>query len=386
MVRPMNRRIIVRLLAAWVVGVVLTTPVIAQMMQAIVGGSGSAGVTYTGPGDQQAFTAWYGLRCYSTATATGSQKAVTVRAASGPNATTSTDIVCLSNGKLDVATAETFSGTDATCTASSISTVTLTVGTCDANVTIGDRLTGTGVTAGTYVKAGSCTTTPGSTCTVSISQTVGSTTITAHGALFASTLYNQAGTTPCATSTACNLVQGTADNTHQPILLTVCQGLTTLPCLVSQSTSVVMVSANNFTPNAAKIGTFSWVYNRISGTAGVNAITENGANGAGTNIGASAVRVLGGASGSVTETCSDTAWHAGAGVANTTSSIAYCDNTAGSTGTVTNNSNAGAPNGVGVGSSSVMLWAEMGFVDNVVADSTVIGNLHTNQSAYWGTP
>jgi hypothetical protein len=98
------------------------------------------------------------------------------------------------------------------------------------------------------------------------------------------------------------------------------------------------------------------------------------------------VRVLGGASGSVTETCSDTAWHAGAGVANTTSSIAYCDNTAGSTGTVTNNSNAGAPNGVGVGSSSVMLWAEMGFVDNVVADSTVIGNLHTNQSAYWGTP
>jgi hypothetical protein len=374
-----------RLLGVLVVtGLLATlTAAIAQLpMQGPGGWNAATSIVYTGPGDQQAFTVWYGLRCYSTATATGSQKAVTVRAASGPNATTSTDIVCLTNGTLDVASAETFSGTDATCTASSISAATLTVGTCDANVTIGDRLTGTGVTPGTFVKTGTCTTTPGSTCTVSISQTVGSTTITAHGALFASTLYNQAGTTPCTGSTACNLVQTTADNTHQPILLTVCQGLTTLPCLASQTSSVSMASAANFAPNAAKIATFSWVFNRVSGTSGV-LFTENGSNGAGSTSGAATNRVAGGSSGAVTATCTDAAWHVGAGVANTTSSIAYCDNSAGSTGTVTNNSSSGTPTGVGVGSSAIMLWAELGFVDNVVANSTVIGNLYTNQSGYW---
>jgi len=343
---------------------------------------------YAGPGDFQAFTAYYALRGYSAAVAaTGTQKAIRIRAASGPNAAASTDVVILTTGSLDVASAETFSGTDATCTSSSITTTTLTVGTCTANLTVGDRLTGTGVTAGTYIKTTGCTTTPASTCTVSISQTVSATTITAHGALFISTAYNQAGTTPCATSTACDLVQATADDTHQPILLTVCQGLIALPCIVGNVSTVALVSATTFTPNAAKIATYSWVGERLSGTNLAKASVENVDNYMGFDSAANSVRVNGGSSGIVTKACTDAAWHSVAGVANTTSSIAYCDGSAGTTGTATNDASAAVPQGFFVGSSpNITMYGEAGFADNVAASATVVGNLHTNQSAFWGTP
>lgn len=343
--------------------------------------------SYVGPGDQFAFTYWGGLRCYSTAKATGTTKAVNVRAASGPNVGTSTDAVCLTTGKLDIASLTTFAGTDATCTASSISTTTLTVGTCTANLTVGDEISGGTIAVGTYITGTGCTTTPGTTCTVNISQTVSSTSITAAGALFVAKLYNQTGNTPCATSTTCDLVQATADNTHQPVLLLTCAGLTSLPCVAVPAISTVqLVSATSFTPNAAKLATYSWVYERVSGTQGVTATSENSQNVAGNNAGANAVRVLGGASGSVTETCSDAAWHAGAGVANTTSSIAYCDGAAGTTGTVTNSTTNGNPGGMFSGTTTVMLYSEVGFADNSVANSTQISNLHTNQSTYYGTP
>jgi hypothetical protein len=65
-----------------------------------------AAATYTGPGDVvSGATAWYGLRAYNAAYATGSNKAINVRRASD-NATS--DINILSTGALDVATASTF--------------------------------------------------------------------------------------------------------------------------------------------------------------------------------------------------------------------------------------------------------------------------------------
>lgn len=61
---------------------------------------------YRGPGDFVSFTAWWGLRGYSAAVAaTGTQKAVQLRRASD---STTSDIVILTSGDLDVASATTF--------------------------------------------------------------------------------------------------------------------------------------------------------------------------------------------------------------------------------------------------------------------------------------
>ena len=65
----------------------------------------SGGPTYVGPGDIVSFVDWYGWRCYSAAKATGSTKIAHLTRASD---STSIDIVCLSNGNPDKATADSF--------------------------------------------------------------------------------------------------------------------------------------------------------------------------------------------------------------------------------------------------------------------------------------
>lgn len=65
----------------------------------------SGGGGFTGPGDITAFAHWYGLGCYSAAKATGSTNVATIIRASD---STTTNIVCLTNGKFDTATASTF--------------------------------------------------------------------------------------------------------------------------------------------------------------------------------------------------------------------------------------------------------------------------------------
>ena len=64
----------------------------------------SGGTTYIGPGDVvSGATAWYGLRGYNAAFATGSKAAINVRRATD---NTTSDINILANGNLDIATAE----------------------------------------------------------------------------------------------------------------------------------------------------------------------------------------------------------------------------------------------------------------------------------------
>jgi hypothetical protein len=105
-------------------------------------GSGAVAPTYTGPGDiVSSATAWYGLRAYNAAYATGSNNAVNVRRASD-NGTQ--NIVILSTGALDIATANTFAGTDATASC----TIATTVATCtgaSSTPHTGSTITGSGV-------------------------------------------------------------------------------------------------------------------------------------------------------------------------------------------------------------------------------------------------
>ena len=61
---------------------------------------------YVGPGDiVSGAIAWYGLRAYNLAYTTGTNKAINIRRASD---NTTTDIVILTSGALDIATAATF--------------------------------------------------------------------------------------------------------------------------------------------------------------------------------------------------------------------------------------------------------------------------------------
>ena len=145
-----------------------------------------AGSSYVGPLDAAGIsaTACYSLRACSASYATGSNYSITVRRASD---NTITNILILSNGNLDVASAATFAGTDATCTGT-ISGTTLSVTSCaSGTLHVNDPISGTGITAPAFITAiGTCASPPG-TCTLNASQTVGSAeTITGQVALFVS--------------------------------------------------------------------------------------------------------------------------------------------------------------------------------------------------------
>jgi hypothetical protein len=78
----------------------------SNMMLLGVGGGGGGGGAYVGLGDiSSGAKAFYGLRGYNAAYATGSNKAINIRRASD---STTSDILILSSGALDVATATTF--------------------------------------------------------------------------------------------------------------------------------------------------------------------------------------------------------------------------------------------------------------------------------------
>lgn len=178
---------------------------------------------YNGPGDVvSGSNAWYGLRAYNAAYATGSNNAAQLRRASD---NTTSNIVILSSGDFDTASAVTFGGTDATCTGT-IASTTLTISSCaSGTLHVNDTISGIGITPPSFITAiGTCASPPG-TCTINATQTVGvATTITASVALFSATMYDQSGG-------GHNVTQATAG--QQPQFLPSCVG--GLPCLYFKS-------------------------------------------------------------------------------------------------------------------------------------------------------
>ena len=154
-----------RLILALLIGL-LSWPVSAQMMTTGAGKTPvSAPAGYTGPGDVvSGALGFWATRSYNGAYATGSNKGVNVRRAND-NATQ--DIFILTTRDLDIASANTFAGTDASCTGSMVGTTTLTITACSSGTLhINDTLTATGATQSFYITAiGTCGSPPG-TCTV----------------------------------------------------------------------------------------------------------------------------------------------------------------------------------------------------------------------------
>jgi hypothetical protein len=197
-------------------------------------------VSYVGPGDiVSGATAWYGLRAYNAAYAAGANNAINIRRASD---NTTTNIVILANGKLDIATANTFAGKDATCQGSTTGlSTTIAFTSCSSTPNALDTVSGGGFIQPAYlVSCGSFVAGAG-TCTLNVAQNIAvAETITMQVAMFVTEMYDQTGNSN-------HVTQGTA--AKQPALIPSCIG--SLPCVgfVRTSTQILFSST---TPGATQ--------------------------------------------------------------------------------------------------------------------------------------
>lgn len=344
--------------------------------------------SYTGPGNQATFTAWWGLRAYNTTiAAAGTQSVVDLRRASD-NATCTAKVA--TDGSLDLTAGAKCNGNTQTvaawannassCTAA-ITTTTMTVASCSAgNLTTGAPISG--AAAGTIITALGTGTGGAGTYTVSPSQTLASgSPITAPIWTFVSKIYDQVAGNACG-GASCDLVQATAGN--QPkLFLSGGGGAGTKPYIhVIVQFSGKMEGANNFTPNAAKLISLSVVAIRDSGTSTSTLITSN--NSSNNSFTAAAANVWGS---NVNGTATDKVWHAANAsknevVGGSTVNIDGVETTG--TGTVT--LTAGHPIILDTFSTAVGLGlGEAGFADNTNWSSGTRTALCHDQRLYWGT-
>lgn len=338
----------------------------------------NAPVSYVGPGDLvSGTTAFYSLRAYSAAVAaTGTQSAVDLRRP-GDNATCTPKIG--TNGSIDLTvgtpcnsstqTVTSWLGSAATCTgAIGPASTTITVTSCSAGgLTVGALITGSGVSANTYVTAvvGGCTAV--SSCTVSVSQTVASETLTAAPSLpFVSKWYCQPSGCPDAS-------QGTA--AQQPQLM-LSGGSNNLPYISGVSGGSLALTLAGAVPQQY---TISGVARRPAG-GGVSRVFggAGGSNGVLYFGAADTISLYAGADG--TGTATDASYHAIQAVGNGAASILNIDGvetTVNSSTSAITTSNSVAQNLIREPETG--LWASG-------LSSGQRAAIQANQKAYYGTP
>lgn len=329
---------------------------------------GTFTAAYTGPGNLvSGATAWYGLRAYNAAYATGSNNAVDLRRSSD-NATTT--LVILSSGALDVASAATFAGTNAT-GAGSITGTTLTF----TGGVVGGQVTGGTTAAGTCIVSGSSP-----TWTVNISQTVASATLTVTNGMLISKLYDQSGNNY-------HLLQATPGN--QPILALNAIN-TSLPTMVFDGvTRSMAITTTVSQPQPWTISVVTLGRNAGGGGNGRIWMSGIGNDNSGILFFHSNTQVSVFANGGSIQdgTVSNNTYLHAVGIFNGASSNVVIDGS----------SNTGGGN-IGTGAASTGITLGLGFgaflAGNIseagswsgAFNSTQYGNMHTNVSAYWGTP
>lgn len=347
-----------------------------------------AGRPYSGPCDLATFTAWYGLRaCSAAIAATGTQNAVdlvrndaaTCTGKIGKNGYLDVSVGTPCNGNTQTITAWNAAGAAHSCVAS-ISGTTLTRTGSPCTIQVGDVLSGTGVTAGTYLVAiGTCPVGIGGSCTISVSQTVVAETITgAPYGMRLSKFYDQVAGNAC-TAATCDL----SANGAQAYPLLILSGCGVYPCLADAANNMLLLSANNFTPSNASLS-ISTVANRAIGTQAVNLFNVNGAD----KIvsGGANTWTLAGSTGSFNATASDAAFHAANGViaTGTGNGVINIDGTE-TTGTTGSAGSAAAKPVISSASQSGQLFYvyEAGFKDNTAWSGSTRTALCRQQHTAW---
>jgi hypothetical protein len=356
----------------------IASPCWAQSSQMLLLGAGG-GLTYTGPGDiVSGATAWYGLRAYNAAYATGSNNAVNVRRASD---NTTQNIVILSNGQLDIATATTFAGVDQTATCStSGSSTTLSCTGASATPNSSEPLTGTGFVQPAYSVSCGAFVAGAGTCTMNVAQNISSTTVTFHVALFITEIFDQTGGNNCG-SASCNLLQATAAN--QPQLLPSC--VNSQPCMLLTGTSLLQ-SAHALTQSTT--ASFSAAADRTASTGKSVWIldgTNNTSDGSGiqARTTANSWALIASNNVNITVTASDSAWHAANGENGTSSQgVINIDGTDSATSSTSNGTASTTPL-MALGSGAAFL-AEGGIWEAKLFSSGNRTSICKNQQAFYG--
>lgn len=344
----------------------------SKLLQAHVG---AAPPSYTGPGDiVSGATFWGGLRAYSGAVAaTGTQKSVNVRRASDNSAQ---DILILTSGALDTASALTFAGTDTSGNATSSGTSVALTGLASA-AHVGSTITGSGF-IGSYCVAVGSLVAGAQTVTTNTSQSIGvSEPVTLTWGLFVTKLYDQSGN-------ARDASQATAAN--QPQLLLTGGTSSTLPTMVFTHGSVQYLQTGTIS-SVTQPHTYSVVYKRT--TVAANSTVISSYNGSGSTVlltGTSDIVDLY-AGNTLGVAAVENTWHAVQAVANGINSVIRSDGTetagdAGSSATFT-------AIGIGNDPNNAFGWALNGAISEAALWPVGFspGNrtaVNSNQHSYWG--
>jgi hypothetical protein len=237
-----------------------TQPFAIQLQPGTTGASGAASAkasfknlrvfkapttqTYYGPGDEVpgALAFWSASRAYNSAyAAPGTNKALNVRRVSD-NATS--DIVVLKSGAVDITTANTFAGVDATCNGSTagISTTIIFTG-CSSTPTASDTIASTGFTQPAFLIGCGAFVAGAGTCTLNAVQNISvAELVTMQVALTITEAYDESGANSCGGS-ACHLTQ--AVSADQPQLLPNCGN--SISCMNWNGSAQVLTNSTGFT-------------------------------------------------------------------------------------------------------------------------------------------
>jgi hypothetical protein len=339
-----------------------------------------------GPGDITPFTVWYGLRAYSAAVAaTGTQQAVdllrndgaTCTALIGKDGNLDISVGTPCNGNTQTVTAWNAAAASKTCTGSISGTTLTRSGAC--SFLTGDGISGTGVTAGTFLTDTNCV---GSTCAIWPSQSVSSTTLTGSPfGIRVTNYYDQVSGAVCSGSCDAGTLVGTNDSilflanaTNSP-----CSN-TALSCIFGTHTPGLK-TAGTYTPGGGGMS-FSTVGRSLG-----SAFAPITANSGQLHIewASTPTANLGGATGSFNVSISAGIHVAnGSAVAGANAATLNIDGTetAGTTGGA--GTTAANPSFAGRGTSSFGETAEGGFADNAAWSTTIRNTLCHNQRIYWG--
>ena len=337
---------------------------------------------YTGPGDvvSGASAFWSCSRAYNNSFASSGGVACALRVGTGPNTGNTFNLVVASNGTVNATAASTAAGIDATATCSATSSTTIVCTGASSTPSAYDPITGAGIVNPVYVQSCGTFSAGAGSCTLNSTQNFTSTTVTFHGALYISSATDQTGHAVAITSITAN----------QPLFLPIGPG--SIPCMATQfaiPNNPYLINTSGFT--VAQPFTMLSISERIDYTTSGSMILDSQTNNAqmGGEAAVNTVRIYAGTV--IDATVSDAALHAIHGIFNGSSGTDPSGIAVDGSFTAGNPGTAALGGDISVGGDYTAGSPYSGFICEsgvwpVAFSAGQISSMHSNQSAFYGTP